>query len=147
VNVDIVTIFGAEFEVTALLSSRLRAKLGYSYTDARYQKNEPDPSIEHNHVEDIPQHSGSAAILYQVSGGHTGFASVRIVSDRFTDAQNDIGNKLHSFAVLGLGGTAKLSENARAFARIDNALDKKYREVISQVAPGLTLTVGLSITF
>jgi len=146
-NVDVVSIFGAELEMATALSPRLRAKLGYSYTDARYQRYKPDPTIEHNQVEDIPQHSSSAALIYLTPEGHTGSVTVRIVSDRYTDAQNDIGTKLHSFAVLGLGGTAKLSENARAFARIDNALDKKYREVATQVAPGLALTIGLSITF
>lgn len=146
-NFSAVNILGAEIEVAAILSSGLKASLGYTYTDARYARYEPDPAIEHNRVEDIPQHSGSTALTYHSREGHTASVMLRIVGDRYTDHENIMANKLHSFAVLGVGGTAKLSDHTRAFARIDNMTDKKYREVAGKVQPGRTFTIGMSLVF
>jgi outer membrane receptor protein involved in Fe transport len=146
-NVNAVNIFGGELEIAALLSPYLKVSLGYTYTDARYATYKPDPTIEHNHVEDIPQHSGSAALSYRSYEGHTAFIVLRVVGDRYTDPEDDIANKLHSFAVLQLGGTAKISDHARAFARVDNVTDRKYREVLGQIQPGRAFTVGLSLDF
>jgi outer membrane cobalamin receptor len=146
-NVNAVTISGGEAEIAVILVSGLKLSLGYTYTDARYARYKPDPTIEHNHVEDIPRHMGSAALAYRSESGHTAFVNLRITGDRYTDPENIRANKLHSFAVLSVGGTAKLSEHTRAFARIDNLTDRKYRVVIGQVQPGRTFTIGMSVEF
>lgn len=146
-NVNAVSISGGEAEIAAILSQRIRVALGYTYTDARYATYEPDPSIEHNHVEDIPQHTGSAALAYRSAEGHTASVVLRAVSDRYTDPQNIRTNKLHSFWTLAVAGTAKVSENASTFVRIDNLTDEKYREFLGQIQPGRTFTVGISVDF
>jgi outer membrane receptor for ferrienterochelin and colicins len=146
-NVNAVNIFGGEAEISAIIAAGLKLSLGYTYTDARYSRYEPDPSIEHNHVEDIPQHTGSAVLAYRGKTGHTAFVKLSIAGDRFTDPDNTKANKLHSFAVLSVGGTAKLSKHTSAFARINNLADKKYRVVSNQVQPGRTFTVGMSVEF
>jgi len=146
-NVNATNIFSGEAEISAMLASGLKLSLGYTYTDARYSRYEPDPSIEHNHIEQIPQHTGSAALSHRSEEGHTAFASVRISGDRYTDPENTKAKKLHSFAILSVGGTAKLSEHTKAFARIDNLADKKYRVISTQVQPGRTFTFGMSVEF
>ncbi len=146
-NVNAVSIFGGELEVSALLSKRLKATLGYTYTDARYATYEPDPSIEHNHVEDIPEHAGSAALAYRSPEGHTASVVLKVAGDRYTDPENYRDTKLHSFAVLSVGCKAKLSRNTAAFVRVDNLTDEKYRETETRLAPGRTFTAGMSLTF
>ena len=91
--------------------------------------------------------AGGAALSYRSYEGHTASVALRVVGDRYTDPENYIANKLHSFAVLQVGGSAKISDHARAFARIDNVTDKRYREVLGQVQPGRAFTVGLSLDF
>ncbi len=146
-NVNAVSIFGSEVELAAILAQGLKVTLGYTYTDARYARYEPDPAIEHNHVEDIPQHTGSASLAYRSPEGHTAALVVRIAGDRYTDPQNTKANKLHSFWTLGVTGTAKLSKYTSAFARIGNLTDEKYRVVAGQVQPGRTFTIGISLSF
>ncbi len=146
-NFSAVTIFGGEVEIAAMLASGLRVSAGYTYTDARYSHYEKDQTIEHNHVEDIPRHTGSLSVTYRHALGHTLSAVLKIVGDRYTDPENTKTAKLHSFRTLGLTGSYKVSKCASVFARWDNVTNVKYREMSGQVAPRRTLTVGMSLEF
>ena len=98
-------------------------------------------------VEDIPQHKGRMELACCSKEGHTLSTALKVVSDRYTDADNTKANKLDSFAIINVAGTAKLSECASAFVRIDNLTNKKYRMFQGQVQPGRTFMVGMSLSF
>ena len=146
-NFSAVTIFGGEVEISAMVAPGLKASLGYTYTDARYARYEKDRTIEHNHVEDIPQHTGSASMTYRHRQGHTLSVVLRIVGDRYTDPENTKAAKLRSFRTLGIRGSFKMSKQASVFARWDNVTNDKYWEASGLVAPRRTLTVGMSLEF
>jgi len=144
-NVNVVEISGSELEIAILMSRAVKLTLGYTYTNARYAKYEPDPTIEHNHVEEIPQHWGSANLAYRSKEGHTAGIELKAVGDRFADAANTKATKLHGYWTIAVVGKAKISESTYWFGRVDNLTDEKYRSGMGQIQPGRTFSIGFGL--
>jgi len=53
---------------------------------------------------------------------------------------------LDNFAVLDVGGNYQLTHTLQLFARIENALDAQYQEVIGYRTPGQAIYVGFRLT-
>lgn len=100
-----------------------------------------------------PEHEGSFRVDYVFLDGRANIGGdVRFVLDNFdtdfTAASFGAGQvKLDDYAVFGLHGAYRFSENAEAYARIENLTDEDYVEVDGFATRGLTGFAGVRLTF
>ncbi|MHC4504604.1 MAG: TonB-dependent receptor domain-containing protein, partial [Planctomycetota bacterium] len=125
--------YGLELEIEAKLSEDLSLVGSYTFVRPTYHEYDPDPTIEGNIIEDIPQHSGSIGLKWAFAEGFQLEARARSASSRFTDPGNNedvipnesIG-KLDGFTVLDLGLGVALGTNVSVSVSVLNAFDTAY---------------------
>ncbi|MFH1377457.1 MAG: TonB-dependent receptor [Planctomycetota bacterium] len=145
-NVAATLAVGAEFGVTLALPKGFDVRGSYCFVSNTVEEYEPNPGIEGNWVEELPQHLGFAAIRYSVDNGLTAEVSARFSGKRYTDAEN-IG-ELPGFAVMALSVRYEALDGLFVTLRFDNLLDKSYAESTFQAPPpGRTVMGGIEARF
>ncbi|MEM7547514.1 MAG: TonB-dependent receptor [Pseudomonadota bacterium] len=100
-----------------------------------------------------PEHEGSFRVEYTFLDGRVNIGGdMRFVIDNFdTDftaaslGANQVA--LEDYAIFGLHGSYRFSENGQIFARIENLTDENYFEVDGFATRGITGFAGLRLTF
>jgi outer membrane receptor protein involved in Fe transport len=125
--------YGVELEAEIDLGKGLAFRASYTYVRAKYDEYAPDPSIEGNLVEDVPEHSASVSLVKTWPGRLTAEAIVRMAGERFTDAENNedpipgvSAGKLDGFTVMDLRFTVPLGKGMSINASIMNVFDVNY---------------------
>ncbi|MGO9941374.1 MAG: TonB-dependent receptor plug domain-containing protein [Rhodoblastus sp.] len=133
---------GVEVSGTAeLIPSVLRARVGYTYTDAM--------NLETNtQLLRVPMNSGSINLVY------TGIDKLEIAPRLLLvgptlDANYAAGGtvKLASYARLDILANYKINNNLLAYTRLENVTDAKYETVYNYGTPGVSIYAGLTYTW
>ena len=146
-NVTQVETYGVEGKLLYDISKNLAGQINYSYTQPKYKKYDPDPTIEGNRLEDILKHSGGLGLRYTSEGGSVFNVYARYGGDRFTDPENSPDGKLSSFTVTNVGAYLPVTKETGITVSILNLFDKEYRETIHYKQPGRTVFVGIRAEF
>lgn len=120
-------------------------------------RSNPNAALIGKRVVGVPERTATLALAYRPSSGWGGFGAVRHVGAYAVDAANTTFGS--SFQTVDLGvtytGTGGRRDPYRLYARIDNALDKRYaanefliggQRLYATGAPRM-LTVGAQLTF
>ncbi|MDH3785584.1 MAG: TonB-dependent receptor [Acidobacteriota bacterium] len=136
---------GVEVSVIAQLSPPVQLATTYTYTDAREPNGLGGEAIELRR----PRHSGNLQLHYNPSRLPFDVA----INASFVDTQRDIffppfpappeRVPLDSYVLLDITGRYQFHDNYELFARIENALDEEYEDVIGFATPELGAFVGL----
>ena len=132
--------------MTLALPKGFDIRASYCFASNTVEEYEPNPSIEGNWIEELPQQFGFAAVRYSVKNGLTAEVSARFSGKRYTDAEN-IG-EMPGFAVAALALRYEALDGLFVILRIDNLLDKTYAETTFQTPPpGRTYIGGIEAMF
>lgn len=144
---------GAEAEV-AVAAGAFRARLAATLLDAEnLDTGAPLPRR--------PRRSASLLLTWAPAGGGTAHAAngahaanaantgwtLNAVA-RYTGDRTDVGGvELPAYAALDLGAAWRLRPRLEPFARLENALGRRYEEAAGFPAPGRTVVAGLAVRF
>jgi vitamin B12 transporter len=142
---------GAELEVQGKIRSRLLLSTAYTYTSTKILEaplctpaNFCDPVFDPgNPFLRRPKHSGTLLLTYLGNrwGANLGGS---FVGRRFDSDFLGLGiNHAAGYARVDLGGWYALNSRITAYANIENALDKRYNEVVGYPALGANFRAGL----
>jgi vitamin B12 transporter len=137
---------GAEVELQAKLRSRLLLSAAYTYTSTQILNN-PAPIDQHYDVGQPllrrPKHSATMLLSYlgnrwggNLSGGFVG----RRPDDDFFGFNI---NHAAGYVRADLGGWYAINSRVTAYANIENALDRRYNEVVGYPALPLNFRAGV----
>ncbi|HTO74002.1 MAG TPA: TonB-dependent receptor, partial [Gemmatimonadales bacterium] len=146
-NITRVPIYGLEATLSARLTSRFDARLGYTYNDAKYSEFIGDPSVEGNYVDDNVLHSGSASLSWAAARGVDFWLSGQFVGRRYTDPENTEAGRLKPYQLVGAGVSVRIAEPITLRLKADNLFDQHYQTRPEFYQAGLTFTVGLQASF
>lgn len=135
---------GIEVSLNARFGPQWSFDAAYSYLDA-----------EENRVEEVrrPEHIASAALTWAAPGDA---ASATLVV-RHNGATGDVAFtdpsfvpvrvQLDDYTLVNFNVRVKLTDQLKAFARVENLLDERYEQVFSFVSPGRSAVVGVEARF
>ncbi|MGE0212883.1 MAG: TonB-dependent receptor [Parvibaculaceae bacterium] len=134
---------GVEVSLTAYPLEGLTLYASYTYTDAK----EPSGLIEVRR----PKHAASVYAGYTFLDGRANVFADLVYNGRmddleFVNATPRTRVTLDEFVLLNVGGSYKLTEQAKLYARVENLLDQRYQEVFSYNAQGITGFLGARFT-
>jgi len=139
-NVGKARATGAELELGAQVSERLRAQAVYTYTRA---KNRTQGDInEGNDLARRPRHALTASLDWTsplaglVLGG-----DVRLVSDSFDDASAFTRND--GYVTGTVRASLPVNDNVEVFGRVENVADEKYETIAGYGTAGRSAFVGI----
>jgi len=123
---------GHEWQLQLALTPRLRLDGGYTRTDA-YNRDSGRPLLRR------PRHKAHGTLQWTVTeGAHAALAA------RYVGRRLDVGNvALGGYAVLDLAVGWRLAPGLELSLRVDNLLNRNYREVDGYGVPGRGLYLGL----
>jgi vitamin B12 transporter len=130
------------------VETSLRARLGeawdvsavYTYTDAE----NPDGTPEVRR----PEHSGSFDVSRAVASGRARISAGvvyngEMVDDDFRGGFTAVKSPVESYTLARLAGSYRLNDRVELFARVENAFDQDYEEVIGYETPERGIYVGV----
>ncbi len=136
---------GLELAARWLIVEGLSLNAAYTWLDSE----DPDGSDEIRRAE----HIASANLNWDFLAGR---ASLNLQVD-YNDEQDDFffppvppfqeRVELDSFTLVTLAGSYRLFDNLELYARVENATDEDYEEVLGFVAPGRTAIAGVRYSF
>jgi iron complex outermembrane receptor protein len=115
---------GLEMEVFSEILPRVRASVGYTFTEAEFRKpyGAFDESIVSNQINNVPEHLVTAALAYRGPNVHLGISS-RSVQDQYADETNTV--RVPNYTVVD--GRASFHIGGQEFyANVHNLLDEEY---------------------
>ncbi len=118
--------FGVELQAEAELAQGVSLRAAYTFVRATYDEYVPDPAIEGNLVEDVPEHAGSVSLAKAWASGWAVEATTRFAGPRFTDPLNTPADELAGFAPMDLRLTAPLGAGVSLDVSVVNVFDKDY---------------------
>lgn len=123
---------GHEWQLQLELTPRLRLDGGYTRTDA-YNRDSRQPLLRR------PRHKAHGTLQWAVKeGGHVALTA------RYVGRRLDVGNvALGGYAVLDLAAGWRLAPGLELLLRVDNLLNRNYREVDGYGVPERGLYLGL----
>jgi len=146
VNVNQAFAQGAEVELQAKLRSRLFLDAAYTYTSTQILINPAPIDSQYNPGQPLlrrPKHSATTLLSYSgtrwganLSGGFVG----RRPDDDFLGFNID---HAAGYVRIDLGGWRDLSSRIAAYANIENALDRRYNEVVGYPALPVSFRAGI----
>jgi len=145
VNVNRAFAHGAELVLQAKLRSRLLLNGGYTYTSSQYLDDPVpfDPIAPGKPLLRRPKHSGSVLLSYQGQrwGGNLGgsFVGRRSDSDFFGFGIDHAAGYVRA----DVGGWYAVNQRLTAYANVENALDRRYNEVVGYPALPVNVRAGL----
>ena len=139
---------GVEVVADAQLLDGFEVAAAYTYTDAE----DPDGSREVRR----PEHMARFDVSYRfaqdraslaLSVLHNGEQLDNDFRNFFTNGFASEKTALNGYTLVGVNARYKFTKNAELFARVENALDETYEEVIGYNTPGLSVYGGIRINF
>jgi len=147
-NVTQLSMQGVETEFKYRIAKELNIFANYTYTDAKYEKDKNNPSIEGNYVEEVPCNQGNLGVRYQPENSATIINfKVNGTGERYTDTENTRVNKLPKYLVATAGISNEITKNSSFFITVHNLFDRTYKETIEYYQPGRWFETGLTIQF
>lgn len=130
---------GVEIEATKKLSQQVDFRVGYSYMDGLLTKG--DANIQGNQLNNVPKHSLSANLGYQISPSKKQKTAINLGAAYVGQRQGDLANSftVDHFVRADFSLKHDLSKHATLNLSIKNLFDKDY---ISASYSPITLTVG-----
>jgi len=120
---------GLELIGYAQLSRSWSLETGYVFAEAEVTDNPADPTLEGGRIPHIPEHFGTAALLYRGRNGFSASLRGRTQSRTFEDAQNQLPYESHT--VFDLGATWPVRGSLDLFVIAENLFDEEYLAEIS----------------
>lgn len=146
VNVNKALAHGAEAELQARLNSRWTFDAAYTYDSTQYLSNPAPPDPTENPGQPLlrrPKHSGTALISYLGSrwGANVGgsFVGRRPDSDFYGFGFDHAAGYVRA----DLGGWYAVRPRITLYANVENALDRKYNEVVGYPALPVNFRAGV----
>lgn len=133
---------GVEVTFTARLAAQWRIDAAYTHLNA-----------DENGAEEVrrPPNTGSVNLAWRTAADRGGLdLTVRYNGSTLDVNSTGVGPariRLPSYTLVNLGADWRLNERVRAYARIENLLDKDYEEIYTYRAPGIGAYVGLKTSF
>ena len=147
-NVTQLSIQGLETEAKYRVIKGLDIFANYTYTDAKYDKDETKPLIKGNYVEEVPRNQGNLGLRFQPSDNN---AIINFMlngaGERYTDPENTRANKLMKYLVATAGVSSNITKTSSFFVTVHNLFDREYKETMEYYQPGRWFETGLSIQF
>lgn len=144
VNIGAIRAKGVELEAVLHPLEYLALQAGYTYNDSHITKFDQNVALVGKKLIYVPRHQGSLRADLILPFGLAAFAVANYVGDRFSsDANTAIYRK---YTTYDLGLSKAISRDITARLAAVNVTDKKY-EGIGYMAPGATVSAGLSIKF
>jgi vitamin B12 transporter len=148
VNVNRAFAHGAEGVLRAQLCSRVQLSTAYTYISSEYLDNPAPADVVFNPGQPLlrrPKHSGTTRLSYVGTrwGANLGGSFV----GRRSDDDFDGFGIYHAagYALVNVGGWYAISSHITAYADIDNALNRRYNEVVGY--PALTANFRAGFRF
>lgn len=151
--------YGAEFTLSAYLTENWILTANYTYDRATIEKNPQNLSLEGNDLPFSPEHKANLGIKYSRPGNFTIGASVRYLSDQFSNDANTDRNAsgeqvmMPESIAVDLKGTKRFSIS-RGFVRsidvsisVDNLFDEEYRSFYMYEDPGTVVFSEVAMHF
>ena len=147
-NVTRLSMRGMETEVNYRIIKGLDTFANYTYTDAKYAKDENNPSIKGNYVEEVPNHQGNLGVRFKPedSSSLINF-TLNGTGERYTDPENTRANKLPKYLAATAGLSSGITKNSSFFVTVHNIFDRAYKETIEYYQPNRWFETGFSIHF
>jgi len=146
VNVNQAFAHGAELDLRAKLRSRLMLDLAYTYTSSQYLDNPAPIDPTYNPGQPLlrrPKHSATVLLSYLGSrwGGNlaTSFVGRRTDSDFLGFGINHAAGYLRA----DLGGWYAVTSRVTTYVNVENALDRRYNEVVGYPALSINFRAGM----
>ncbi len=140
---------GLELSSSWLIADGLTVNAAYTWLDATEDDGSGGQADEIRRAE----HIASANLNWNFAAGR---ANLNLQAD-YSSEQDDFffppvppfqeRVELDSFVIVTLAGRYRLSEQLELYARVENAGDEEYEEVLGFVAPGRTAIAGLRYSF
>lgn len=125
---------GWEAQADARVGRRLRARVGYTYTDT-------EDVLTGRALARRPRHKLAASVVATGPGGLSGSVTWLAVRRRF---ESD-GTRMDSYSRLDLSAQLPLLAWIEATVRVENALGRAYEELPGYTSPGRIVAIGLRI--
>lgn len=142
VNIGRATTYGVESFASYKPWQRVTLRVDYTYTIA-------EDDILHEELERRPKDKASLDGTWQPSDVASLSATILYVGP-WIDTTRDgtqSGVTVNGYTIVNLAGSYDLGHGVTAFARIDNALDRRYQEPLGFLRPGLGVFGGLRVAF
>ncbi|MDK9723612.1 MAG: TonB-dependent receptor [Sterolibacteriaceae bacterium MAG5] len=143
-NIDEVRAKGVELEGMLRPVDGLTLRAGYTYNNSVVTQSVVSPTLVGKWLTNVPVHQGNLRADISLPGGFSIFAVYNYVGYRFGTDSNASGYK--PYATYDLGVSKEFGKDIAARLNVVNATDKKY-EGIGYIAPGVTVTAGLTLKF
>jgi outer membrane receptor protein involved in Fe transport len=150
VNVNKSLAHGAEIGVQARLRSRLLLNSAYTYTSTQILDNPAPIDSQYNPGQPLlrrPRHSATATLSYLGSrwGGNLGASFVgRRPDDDFFGFGID---HAAGYVRADLGGWYAVNSHVTTYLNVENALDRRYNEVVGYPALPVNFRAGMRFRF
>jgi vitamin B12 transporter len=148
VNVNEAFAQGAEFALRAKLSSRLLLNTAYTYTSSEYLDNPAPYDPVYDPGQPLlrrPKHAASELLSYMGTrwGGNLGGSFMGRRSDSDFDGFGI--NHAAGYVRVDLGGWYAVTHRVSAYVNVQNALDRRYNEVVGYPALPVNFRAGVRI--
>lgn len=135
---------GVELSASAQPLAQLDVSASYTFTDTR--------DADGKRLVRRPKHVGSLNGNYRFLDDRANVNLSVVLNGRQRDFRFDETFQrsmvtLSSFTLVNVAGSYRLHDNARVFARLENALDSDREEVFTFNAPGRAAFAGINLTF
>lgn len=133
---------GVEVSGQALIGASWRLFATYTYLDA-----------QENGLEEVrrPPHSGSINVSWRAASDAFGaFATVRYNGETYDNNFTFSGGPrvlLPEYTLVNLGGDVRVGKAFDIYARVENALDEDYEDVLTYRTPGRAAYIGVRAGF
>lgn len=146
VNVNQAFAHGAELALRAKLRSKLLLDAAYTYTSSQYLDNPVPFDPVYNPGQPLlrrPKHSGTALLSYLGSrwGGNLGASFVGRRAD--SDFLGFGINHAAGYVRADLGGWYAMTSRITTYVNVENALDRRYNEVVGYPALPINFRAGM----
>jgi len=148
VNVNEAFAQGAELALRAKLSSRLLLNTAYTYTSSEYLDNPAPYDAVYNPGQPLlrrPKHAASELLSYMGNrwGGNLGGSFVGRRAD--SDFDNFGIDHAAGYVRVDLGGWYAVTHRVTAYVNVQNALDRRYNEVVGYPALPVNFRAGVRL--
>jgi vitamin B12 transporter len=137
---------GAEAEVQARLNSRWLLDAAYTYLSTQYLTNPAPPDPRENPGQPLlrrPKHSGTMLLSYLGSKWGANLAGSFVGRRPDSDFYGFGIDHAAGYARVDLGGWYAVHPRVTLYVNVENALDKRYNEVVGYPALPVNFRAGL----
>ena len=145
-NFTEVRMLGVEADLEYRITHSWSCSANYTYSEATIEKNDPDPTLEGNYLENSPRNKVSAGLTYNNPELVTASVLLRYVDEMYVESEND--EELDDYTTVDI----KLQREIDRFtfsASCENIFDEEYEipDHDVQKAPGRfwTFSVGYDL--